>query len=125
MEKEFHDLFRKCQALEQGQFMYTTFGPDRYYKIQKTDDSYFNIAEFKNKWGFQQEGKLLSHDSFNTVETLRRTVLRNPDWYATNVFSGKLVHFDNWVNFVKAFVPAIVEEYNYGDEKNYYVKRLV
>lgn len=124
MEKAYHDLFRKCEALKEGQFMYTTFGPDNYYKIQKTEDGWYNIAEFRNKWGFQQEGKLESQDSFSSVEGLKKAVLRNPKWYAENVFSRKLVHFGNWVNFVNSFVPAIVETYLIGEETNYSFKKL-
>jgi hypothetical protein len=123
MKKEIIDLFEKCVNLKENEFLYTIFGPENYYKIQRVDNTNnFTISQFGHRWLFQKDGKVLGSYDFSTIERLNYLIfsVNCIPWYATNVFSRNLTHLDNWVNFVKAFkVATLVED---GD---YYINRII
>ena len=94
-------LFDKCKLLNQDELMFTTFGPDRAYTIEKKADEtlVFKVWDVFNVFEYKPKSELILKDA----GTLVLFLVTSPEHYATNVFSGKLSHMDNWINFVQAF----------------------
>jgi hypothetical protein len=126
MNEEIVKLFNKATALKRGQKLYTTFGPDTYYIIQKNSFGELEFAEHRNKWSFQKDGYLLYSFVFATPEQLYNGIVSRPEMYAYNHFSHTLKHFDNWINMVKAFSVVRQKRYETNDKKlpDYYYEKV-
>lgn len=116
---EIKQLFNMANALKNRQVLHTSFGPDTYYVIRK-HGNVFNISEYRNKWSFQREGTYQSGWDFKTVEELNIGIFSECTykWYAINVFTRAIIHFDNWINFVKGFKVKKLTSMNLGNSFN-------
>ena len=94
-------FYDKCESLnvDGSQMLYTTFGPRTLYKVIRDTNGDFTMLQkdhlFTAKW------KEMGH--ITSVESIASILREYPEAYAKNHFSCKLVHFDNYANFLNAF----------------------
>lgn len=115
MERIYFDEFiEKLKTLKDNQVLKTTFGPLSHFEAGRfTDDMpkvYYDFDKPPYEYyiretscGMYKSNTILP---FTTSETLEYQLLHSEKfqrWYAENVFSGKLQHFDNYKGFLRAF----------------------
>ncbi len=99
--KECTILFDKCKLLNPDELMFTTFGPENAYTIEKKADEtlVFKVWDMFHVFDYKPISEFILKDA----GTLVLFLVTSPEHYARNVFSGKLSHMDNWIAFVQAF----------------------
>lgn len=95
------DLFDKSTNLNSDEYLYTSFGPDRNFTIEKKVDNTIVLKV----WNCYDTFKYAPKDSFilSSPNSLVGFLVENPRYYAENYFSKQLIHMDNWVNLIEGF----------------------
>lgn len=96
------DFYNKCMQtnVDGGEMLYTSFGPRTGFKVLRESESTFSMWQkdhmFTAEW--KKMGRITSADSVEAI------LNRYPEAYAMNQFSHTLKHWDNYTNFLNAFI---------------------
>lgn len=95
------DLFNKSTNLNSDEYLYTSFGPDKNFTIEKKEDNsiILKVWDSYNTFKYAPKGAVILSNPNSLVGFLES----NPRYYAENVFSKKLIHMDNWINLINGF----------------------
>lgn len=97
--KELVDFWNKLQSLKGGESLWTAFGTENQYFVEKTEDGFL----FSMHGIYWNSPKIYYHNEIKTIEDVITILSERPDMYALNQIIRKVIHWDNWRNFLNSF----------------------
>lgn len=100
-------LLDKCRLLNSESYYFTTFGAEYSFTIEKNDNNLIlKVWNCYDTFKYPPKLIILLENDFSLVQFLNDY----PIYYAENVFTGKLVYMDNWINLIHGFKVKIYKE---------------
>lgn len=106
-KEAFEELLNKAKALNDNEYLHTTFGPMEAFTIERRDENFvLKVWDVYHRFEYAPR---LEYKIENTLD-IYLFIEHNPQYYAQNVFTGKNTHMDNWINFIEAFKVKTYQE---------------